>query len=318
MSRSKHADAFVMPGRSSLPEGGVQLRGTTTERTGGALRSPSLFERGSSSSSNPRDEQPESRSEDRVVLVSKSSPVEEEAEGSLPPPLLSEAALFQGESLPQDAQFRLEGPYTSEQLAALRERLLRAGRGGLRLEYLDGDIYVTTTALARHVIAVVNLMVALTLAMRREELGQVLTDFTVFLGEKDELVPDLLVVLAEDMPKLTEKGLRGISTIVVEVLSPSTAYLDRGLKLRMYLAAGAKEYWVVDPVKLEIHLYKPEHLGLHWSAPHEVVSGEQELRSKFVPGLSLPLRGVFDRTFVHVDPVAAELARALEVQVQQA
>ncbi|MFM7202709.1 MAG: Uma2 family endonuclease [Myxococcota bacterium] len=319
MSRYKQVEGYVMPGGSSVPEGGFALRGGVSERrvvdvgsrvglggvAGGVAGGVSQEREGGAV------ERVESRGARGLDVV-------EEEEGLKVPPMLSEVGLLRGEVLPAGGQYRLEGKRSVLELHRLREELVRGGRGGLRLEYLDGEIYVTTTALARHVIAVVNLMVSLTLALRREELGQVLTDFTMFLGERDELVPDLLVVLAEDMERLTEKGLRGASTVVVEVLSPSTAYLDRGYKLRQYLLGGAKEYWLVDPVKHEVHIYKPEHVGLHWSAPHEVVRGEGELRTRYVPGFSLPLRGIFDRTFVHVDPVAAEIARSLEEQVQAA
>ncbi|MFM7204059.1 MAG: Uma2 family endonuclease [Myxococcota bacterium] len=319
MSSHKHADGFVMPGRSLAVEGGLQLRGPTGERSGdGGARSISLFERRSGSGSQPGDEQPGSQPEGRVEHRGSPSPVEEEAELMVPPPLLSVAALLTGASLSPDAQFRLEGSFTSDQLHALRERLVKEGRSGLRLELLNGDLYVTTTALARHVTAVVNLMVALVLILQRQEQGQVLTDFTNFLGDSDELVPDLLVLLAGDMPRLTEKGLIGPATIVVEVLSPSTAHLDRGFKLNLYLSAGAKEYWLVDPVKREVHIYTPEHLGLTWRAPHRIVRAPELLTTRYVAGLALPMEGVFERSYVHVDPVAAELARMLEAQVKQA
>ncbi|MCL2577780.1 MAG: Uma2 family endonuclease [Defluviitaleaceae bacterium] len=33
--------------------------------------------------------------------------------------------------------------------------------------------------------------------------------------------------------------------MIIEVLSPSTAYKDRVLKHRKYMEAGVKEYWLV-------------------------------------------------------------------------
>ena len=35
--------------------------------------------------------------------------------------------------------------------------------------------------------------------------------------------------------------------MVIEILSPSTARMDRGLKYRKYQQAGVREYWIVDP-----------------------------------------------------------------------
>ena len=34
--------------------------------------------------------------------------------------------------------------------------------------------------------------------------------------------------------------------MAVEILSPSTASRDRGVKRRLYLQAGVEEYWIVD------------------------------------------------------------------------
>ncbi len=35
--------------------------------------------------------------------------------------------------------------------------------------------------------------------------------------------------------------------LVIEVLSPGTAFRDRSTKFKLYERYGAKEYWMVDP-----------------------------------------------------------------------
>ncbi|MCY0875865.1 MAG: Uma2 family endonuclease, partial [Firmicutes bacterium] len=47
--------------------------------------------------------------------------------------------------------------------------------------------------------------------------------------------------------KLHPQGCVGAPDLVVEVLSPSTAYKDKKSKLKAYRAAGVREYWMVDP-----------------------------------------------------------------------
>ena len=42
---------------------------------------------------------------------------------------------------------------------------------------------------------------------------------------------------------------------MVEILSPSTAYRDRGLKLDLYQKAGVSEYWIVDPERKVVQQY---------------------------------------------------------------
>ena len=65
--------------------------------------------------------------------------------------------------------------------------------------------------------------------------------------------PDLLVVC--DKSKLNNKGCTGAPDMVIEILSPSTAMLDRFLKFNQYLRAGIKEYWIVDPDSRTVSVY---------------------------------------------------------------
>ena len=63
----------------------------------------------------------------------------------------------------------------------------------------------------------------------------------------DDIVvqPDVLVVC--DKNKLDGKCCNGAPDFVVEILSPSTADHDRVNKFQVYVAAGVREYWIVDP-----------------------------------------------------------------------
>ena len=56
--------------------------------------------------------------------------------------------------------------------------------------------------------------------------------------------PDFLVLRSP--PKRTARDV-GIPLVAIEILSPSTAKRDRGVKRRGLLAAGAAEVWIVDP-----------------------------------------------------------------------
>ena len=58
--------------------------------------------------------------------------------------------------------------------------------------------------------------------------------------------PDLLVVC--DREKILERVVRGTPDLVVEVLSPSTAKKDEGIKRDRYEQAAVAEYWLVHPV----------------------------------------------------------------------
>ena len=65
-------------------------------------------------------------------------------------------------------------------------------------------------------------------------------------GADDIVVqPDLLVVC--DRSKIDAQCCIGAPDLIIEILSPSTAGHDRVVKFRLYLQAGVREYWMVDP-----------------------------------------------------------------------
>jgi Uma2 family endonuclease len=55
--------------------------------------------------------------------------------------------------------------------------------------------------------------------------------------------PDVLWVAAESACEITEDGLNGPPDLVVEVLSPGTAQVDRGVKFQTYQKHRVHEYW---------------------------------------------------------------------------
>ena len=65
-------------------------------------------------------------------------------------------------------------------------------------------------------------------------------------GDDTVVQPDIIVVC--DKSKLEDgKAVIGVPDLVIEILSPSTARLDRITKLTLYRRSGVREYWIVDP-----------------------------------------------------------------------
>ena len=61
------------------------------------------------------------------------------------------------------------------------------------------------------------------------------------VGAGSGTVPDLLVRRRQDYGDR-----RGVPVLAVEVASPSTRALDRGVKRRVYARQGVRAYWLVD------------------------------------------------------------------------
>jgi Uma2 family endonuclease len=88
------------------------------------------------------------------------------------------------------------------------------------------------------------------------------------LGE-DVLVPDLAGWRRERMPLMPDTvGFTLAPDWVCEVLSPSTAVLDRVRKREVYAREGVRHLWLVEPVAQLLEVYRLEEgkwvlLGTH-------------------------------------------------------
>ena len=61
-----------------------------------------------------------------------------------------------------------------------------------------------------------------------------------------------------DREKLSERGCEGAPDFVIEVVSPSSRKMDYAKKTVLYLDAGVREYWIVDPLKGRTTVYRFE------------------------------------------------------------
>lgn len=76
----------------------------------------------------------------------------------------------------------------------------------------------------------------------------------LYLDEKNHFVPDGMIVCDPSQSKYDR--VVGAPSLVVEVLSPSTASRDRGDKFDAYGKAGVQEYWIVDILGRSIDVYR--------------------------------------------------------------
>ena len=65
--------------------------------------------------------------------------------------------------------------------------------------------------------------------------------------DKSWVEPDISVIC--DSNKLTDRGCSGAPDLIVEIVSPSSRKMDYVWKAGLYMDAGVREYWIVDPVK---------------------------------------------------------------------
>lgn len=84
-------------------------------------------------------------------------------------------------------------------------------------------------------------------------------------NDRDDIVePDISVIC--DSEKLTERGCTGAPDWIVEIISPGNPSHDYVRKLNLYLDAGVREYWIVNPLNQTILVYCLEESGFKMDA----------------------------------------------------
>lgn len=126
------------------------------------------------------------------------------------------------------------------------EELLALPEDGRRHELLEGEHVVTPAPTVRHQVVVRRLFLALQASLTSDALTVLWSPADIHLGPRTLVQPDLFAVRTPDDWSRTNWRDIGIPLLAVEVISPTSARRDRGIKRHLYLDAGVEEYWIVD------------------------------------------------------------------------
>jgi Uma2 family endonuclease len=161
---------------------------------------------------------------------------------------------------------------------------------GLRHEIIDGEPYVTASPVTRHQRISARLLVAFQSYLDAHPLGELFhAPFDVVMSFHDVVVPDLIYVSHSRAHLVTAKNLQGAPDLVIEILSPSTRPRDEHLKRDLYERAGVEEYWLVDPDRNTLTIYRRE--GSRFLPP-ETFESDAIISTSLLPGIELPLKRV--------------------------
>ncbi len=125
-------------------------------------------------------------------------------------------------------------------------------------EILDGELHTSPRPAPRHADAATGLSGALRGPFDRGRGGpggwRILGEPELHLG-RDVAVPDIAGWKRARLPRLPDKAYLDIAPDwVCEVLSPSTAAIDRVKKLTIYAREGVGHAWLVDPIDQTLEL----------------------------------------------------------------
>ncbi len=146
--------------------------------------------------------------------------------------------------------------YTIDDIYALPE--------GQRAELIDGQIYDMAPPSTTHqrLCGRLHQAIANYIDSNDGNCEVFSAPFAVFSTRtaKNYVEPDISVIC--DPEKLTDRGCTGAPDWIIEIISPSNPEHDYVRKLNLYLDAGVREYWIVDPRDRKILVYdlKNEHI----------------------------------------------------------
>ncbi len=112
----------------------------------------------------------------------------------------------------------------------------------------------------------------------------------VYLTDTETYQPDIIYISKENTGIIREKKIEGPPDLVIEILSPSTAYYDMKHKKKVYERTGVKEYWLVDPMEKSVEIYENTDKGFVLTE-RKVVKGK--VASKLLKGFSLNTEDIF-------------------------
>ena len=142
-----------------------------------------------------------------------------------------------------------QGEYTLEDYYALPD--------DVRAELIDGVLYDMAMPTFVHQDILRNLVFQLEMCMQAHPCGCRLflapMDVQLDCDDRTILQPDILIFC--DDAKMRKRVYFGAPDFVVEILSPSTRKKDVTVKLRKYIGAGVREYWIVDPDTERVFVY---------------------------------------------------------------
>ena len=112
----------------------------------------------------------------------------------------------------------------------------------------------------------------------------------VYLGESETYQPDIVFISSKRKGIIEPERINGSPDLVVEILSPSTAYYDLRKKFKVYEKSGVQEYWIVDPGEKSVQVFV---LNNGKFALDQEVGIGAAVHSRLLEGFAVDLESIF-------------------------
>jgi Uma2 family endonuclease len=162
---------------------------------------------------------------------------------------------------------------------------------GTACQLIAGELVMSPAPIPLHQYIVVHLSMPLFQFVEAANLGQVfVSPIDVRLNNRNIFQPDILFIGKEKLALIGERMIEGPPDLIVEVLSPSSAYHDLRTKFRIYEQAGVQEYWIVDPERKSVEIFTNSDSKFQLC---QEIENKGTAQSVLLPGLSVELAAIF-------------------------
>lgn len=162
-------------------------------------------------------------------------------------------------------------------------------------EFINGEVVMHSPARERHIGTVGLLVRLIALHVDLRGLGAVRSEKALVRFPRNDYEPDVAFWQAERAAAFPPDQLvYPVADFIAEILAPSTASFDRGVKFQDYEAHGVGEYWIVDADERTIECYRratPDGSFILENDPR----GEW-IESGVIAGLRFPRLAAFEAT----------------------
>ncbi len=125
-----------------------------------------------------------------------------------------------------------------------------------QFQLIEGELIETLSPTVNHRRVQRKLGTALVNFIEANQLGELFyAPIDIYLSSTNTYQPDILFISKERSNIIADKRIDAAPDLVVEILSPGTAYYDLKKMQRNYEAFGVKELWFVDPVDGAVEIY---------------------------------------------------------------
>jgi Uma2 family endonuclease len=164
---------------------------------------------------------------------------------------------------------------------------------GAPYELIHGELVMSPSPSTLHQRILRRIARALDAFLEHEGHGEILfAPMDVRLSEEDAVQPDLIFIAAEQSNIIGKQAIDGAPDLIVEILSPSTAYRDLTKKKRLYEQHGVREYWVIDPDEQTVEIFE---LANERYMQHARIVETGTAASQHLDGFQIDLTDLFQR-----------------------